>query len=455
MTRALNAPSFDADERAMSEVDDLEVAGVLGVSGANANSATPAGMSQAQSQSQSSSSHNPPPPPPPTSASASTSNPLKRRVPHPARPNTRRNTQQAQHEDQKDDDDDVRMSVSLTSFPPPGLCSYCFTIPCSGSPHPYLRASLSQPDLVEACDREWLTATPTSSDFSIPAVPKAPSTAMLCAYADSTPSSSISACVDSTPQSASSLHSDSTPMNVLYACLPLFSSCLSLSFLCPLFLVLSLLSRAQHALSYSYSYLSPSVPSLSCLSSSSKQRTPTVRYSPKPCTKFLFLLSLFSCLPLYALASPSYSFTVLSMNTNGYAGSLKLHNFASMVSHFKPHAYIVNETKSSQPVASRAHLPEYRTYESPGCPAGKGRGKWGVILGIHNSVQVLRRVDLPRVLDGRAVALDVVVPVQGDRARVLRILGLYAPWDPGADDTARLFWPTVTNLCRPYDNFDA
>jgi hypothetical protein len=68
----------------------------------------------------------------------------------------------------------------------------------------------------------------------------------------------------------------------------------------------------------------------------------------------------------------TYSFAVVAMNTNGFAGALKLHNFSSMIRAYRPHAFIVNETKSDQPAGHRASTPGYTSYKSPGPKAGRG-----------------------------------------------------------------------------------
>ena len=241
----------------------------------------------------------------------------------------------------------------------------------------------------------------------------------------------------------------------------------SLSFSLSLFLSLfvSLLSRISegfygqttlvlYLFSYILSYASSIVPAL--------PRTPPRRSKPPwsaTTTCFILpLLFLFSLAPACG-AVHTYGFTVLSMNTNGFASPYKINNFATLVNRHQPHAFVINETKSPQPAAPRLKMPNFRMYENPGkpCEGRKGAGKWGVILGIRSDVQVLRRITTPASLRGRVVALDIVISGVSNSSRILRLIGLYAPWNPGADDDSSRFWSEITTLCQPehHTTFDA
>ena len=164
----------------------------------------------------------------------------------------------------------------------------------------------------------------------------------------------------------------------------------------------------------------------------------------------LSLLFLCSLVPACG-AVHTYGFTVLSMNTNGFASPLKINNFATLVNRHQPHAFVINETKSPQPAAPRLKMPNFRMYENPGkpCEGRRGAGKWGVIVGVRSDVQVLRRITTPASLRGRVVALDLVISGVNNASRILRLVGLYAPWNPGADDDSSHFWSEITALCTP------
>lgn len=126
---------------------------------------------------------------------------------------------------------------------------------------------------------------------------------------------------------------------------------------------------------------------------------------------FLFFISSFvSYTGMAALSSDCL--TVLSMNTNRFRDALKLNTFAGLIVSVKPHIFIVNKTKSSQPITHHAHIPDYTFYENPGVPIGRGKGKWGVLVGVHQDVQVFRCITTLPILQGRMVALDIIIPSQ-------------------------------------------
>ncbi|KAJ7670831.1 hypothetical protein DFH06DRAFT_981093, partial [Mycena polygramma] len=54
-------------------------------------------------------------------------------------------------------------------------------------------------------------------------------------------------------------------------------------------------------------------------------------------------------------------------------------------------------------------------------------------------------------LKGRLLAIDVILPTDSGRGFVHRVVGVYAPWDPGInniDPNAREFWADVTEFCN-------
>ncbi|KAJ3973316.1 hypothetical protein EV361DRAFT_785437, partial [Lentinula raphanica] len=99
----------------------------------------------------------------------------------------------------------------------------------------------------------------------------------------------------------------------------------------------------------------------------------------------------------------------------------------------KPHAWVINETKSSSPVLSRLRTNSYKTFESVGIPQNSRRGpsKWGVGMGIQSTFQC-QQIPTHDELQGRAIAVDIVIPTTSGR---------------GNTDLVT-FWNHITDLCQ-------
>ncbi|KAG0692479.1 hypothetical protein DFH29DRAFT_882425 [Suillus ampliporus] len=99
----------------------------------------------------------------------------------------------------------------------------------------------------------------------------------------------------------------------------------------------------------------------------------------------------------------------------------------------RPHIWVINEMKSPTPAASCVRAPGYNTYENSGVQTvgSPAHGKWGVILGVSNTIHA-QRVDtsFDLSLTGRVVAVDLVIPTTNG-GFPHRLIGVYAPWDPG------------------------
>ncbi|KAK7048602.1 hypothetical protein R3P38DRAFT_3619413, partial [Favolaschia claudopus] len=166
---------------------------------------------------------------------------------------------------------------------------------------------------------------------------------------------------------------------------------------------------------------------------------------------FLIMFLSIAILPVLA----SHTFRTFSINTNGFGDVMKQAAVHDAILSLRPNAFVINETKSSSPVASRIQVKGYKTYESQGVRAeGKSRtGKWGVIVGIEDSLHV-QRVEVSPSLQGRAVVLDIVIPTSNGKGFGHRFIGLYAPWKPGEvdDEEASNFWRLIIHLCQqaPY-----
>jgi len=171
-------------------------------------------------------------------------------------------------------------------------------------------------------------------------------------------------------------------------------------------------------------------------------------------SSFLFLLLILLAFSSSALAtssapafSPSHGLSLFSLNANGLYDVMKTNAIRDHIVSSRPHVWVIKETKSSPPVASRVSVPSYNIYETPAIRSSAHSSKWGVIAAVRNDLQS-QRVPVPHGLAGRVVALDVIIPTASAHGFSLRILAIYAPWDPGGPQpTPTQFWGMLTELC--------
>ena len=77
--------------------------------------------------------------------------------------------------------------------------------------------------------------------------------------------------------------------------------------------------------------------------------------------------------------------------------------------------------------------------------------KWGIIVGVRKDLQVSQQIALNHsALRGRVIAIDFVLGTSLGRGFIHRLIGTYAPWNPGITDND--FWTQVTSICQqsPY-----
>lgn len=176
-------------------------------------------------------------------------------------------------------------------------------------------------------------------------------------------------------------------------------------------------------------------------------------FSLRAIVLFLLLVQLFH-FPINASDAPSNHATLglrtLSLNSNGLGDPMKISAISNMVARVKPHVVVIGETKNTNEVHHRLNLPDYDFFESPARPTPAHTGKWGVIMGIRRGLLHANRVTVPETLHGRAVVLDLVIPTVTGRGFIHRLVGVYAPWNPGgtSQDQQNSFWPSVLELCR-------
>ncbi|KAK1216050.1 hypothetical protein PQX77_021327 [Marasmius sp. AFHP31] len=139
--------------------------------------------------------------------------------------------------------------------------------------------------------------------------------------------------------------------------------------------------------------------------------------------RLLLLVFVFSSCILHASASLPIQMT--SLNADGLSEIMKVTSLANFINTQQPHIWVVNETKSVKPTASRLSTPGYQTFESQGVPTSARSAKWGVIL------------------------VDAVIPTANGHGFPHRVIGLYAPFDPGPNNSyLSTFWDHISSLCE-------
>ncbi|KAH7904152.1 hypothetical protein BJ138DRAFT_1186017 [Hygrophoropsis aurantiaca] len=164
---------------------------------------------------------------------------------------------------------------------------------------------------------------------------------------------------------------------------------------------------------------------------------------------FLFLIMLAFVLPCVQASAPFQSFAI---NANGLRDVMKISAISDAISDMRPHSWVICETKSSLPAAHRISAPEYQTFESLGVHTSARSAKWGIIMGVRRNIaaQVLT---IDQSLSGRVLVVDVVIPTDARRGYPHRLVGVYAPWDPGENNADLIsFWTQISNICNdaPY-----
>jgi hypothetical protein len=77
--------------------------------------------------------------------------------------------------------------------------------------------------------------------------------------------------------------------------------------------------------------------------------------------------------------------------------------------------------------------------------------KWGIVVGICKNIQVSQQIAISHsALNGRAIAIDVVIDTSHRQGFIHCIIRTYAPWNPDGADSD--FWTQITSICQqsPY-----
>ncbi|KAK0497442.1 hypothetical protein EDD18DRAFT_1352291 [Armillaria luteobubalina] len=163
-------------------------------------------------------------------------------------------------------------------------------------------------------------------------------------------------------------------------------------------------------------------------------------------SSWLVLLYLFLLLPSVNASSVS-SFMTVAMNVNGFTDVMKTSSVNNALLSHQPHACVLAEMKSLVSVSNKFCTRAYKFIDSPGIPTDRSHTKWGISLAVHRSLATLP-LDIPPHLCGRVVGIDIVFPTTSGSGYRHRLIGVYAPYDPGIDTQVLAnFWDAIQLLC--------
>ena len=190
--------------------------------------------------------------------------------------------------------------------------------------------------------------------------------------------------------------------------------------------------------------------------------TTELLFRKHPCRRFSFkslppfLLWTFCALTLMCLlktvdAAPSVagSLSLLALNTNGFVHPMKIDATNRLIAHRNPDIVVITETKTNSSRSAKMSYDDYQFFEERGVPvSGHHLYKWGVILGVKKGISVSQRVNVSHpALNGRVVAVDVVIPLDSGSGFIHRIIAAYAPWDVTDTSETAAFWSEAAKLC--------
>jgi hypothetical protein len=90
--------------------------------------------------------------------------------------------------------------------------------------------------------------------------------------------------------------------------------------------------------------------------------------------------------------------------------------------------FVISETKMSLKMGSWLPVQDYNVYEEMGIPCTNHHiSKWGIIIGVRKDIQVSQYIFLSHV----ALIVNVILGTSSGKGFIHRIIGAYAPWNPG------------------------
>ncbi|KAJ7491046.1 hypothetical protein FB451DRAFT_630119 [Mycena latifolia] len=180
--------------------------------------------------------------------------------------------------------------------------------------------------------------------------------------------------------------------------------------------------------------------------------SPRTRPNVTPNMATLFFLgiivALASLVQVANATAPRSAFSMFSLNANGLVHPNKMMHINNAINGRRPHAFILNESKTNTKTAKNLPNNDYEILEEGVKTTNHHLYKWGVVLGIRKDIQLVQRlINLDPALKGRVIAADVALRSTNGNAYIHRIFAVYAPWDPGTNDTNN-FWPALTALVK-------
>jgi hypothetical protein len=111
---------------------------------------------------------------------------------------------------------------------------------------------------------------------------------------------------------------------------------------------------------------------------------------------------------------------------------------------------VLSESKTNAKIGSMLPFQEYNIFEEPGLrTVGDHLFKWGLVMGVCKDIQISQWLTISQsMLKGCIIALDIILATNNGKGFVHQIIGAYAPWNPGGDETACNFWKDITTLCQ-------
>ncbi|TFK35966.1 hypothetical protein BDQ12DRAFT_262093 [Crucibulum laeve] len=213
--------------------------------------------------------------------------------------------------------------------------------------------------------------------------------------------------------------------------------------------------RKRTGLTYS-SYMYPSVNFRRCASHNKLISWPLSFIRLLFTCKFIMIvtiLGLWVSRIMVAEAMPAHGghtncFTIYALNANGMVNPGKLAHINSVLTIRRPHIFVISETKTNVRIADKLPIHEYNIYEEVGKPAENHHiFKWGIAVGVRKDIQVARRITISsQTLAGRVIALDLVIGTNSGKGFLHRVIGAYAPWNPGGDGNS--YWNDIAKLCQ-------
>jgi len=146
--------------------------------------------------------------------------------------------------------------------------------------------------------------------------------------------------------------------------------------------------------------------------------------------------------------------SIYALNANGLVQPVKQNNINSVIKAKSPQAFVLGETKTKSKLRNSLPCDEYDIYEEPGEQNEAHHPvKWGIVVGIRKDIQVAQRLEIGhKSLKGRVVVLDLILPTSDGHCSPHRLIGAYAPWNPGDDGVGHSFWADLADICRSTPN---